>query len=220
MESHKPVGAMVDAPKRHPVLLLLAFVTLAIVVAGAFYLGLQKTAILEEQKRLDVDVASLKDEIRSLKSQNIEAAQLAQEWLASVEKDEIQWSQVITRIESLLPVDNLTLKPTIKILSYSGSAGGKLSLNAQTYEAPIEPFGDVSQLLSVFNGSSFFSNAYVPSVTRGETNSGNKVLSFVMNLNYDESKAARMASSQAGTVPTSTDASSTQQTTGTPKISR
>jgi hypothetical protein len=75
MESHTPVASMVDGPRRHPTLLLISFLTLVIVVAGAFYLGLQKSAITEEQKSLDADISSLNGEILSLQSQNIEAAQ-------------------------------------------------------------------------------------------------------------------------------------------------
>jgi len=38
----------------------------------------------------------------------------------------------------------------------------------------------------VFNESSFFSDGYVPSITRGESDVGEKVASFIFNVTYNE----------------------------------
>jgi len=193
MESHKPLSSAAEPPKKSPLFLILAILSLVAAVAAAFYLGLQKSAIEEEQKRLTADITSLQDEITALEGQKIEAAQLARQWLDEVKKDEILWSRVITRIQSLLPVDPATQIPKIKVLSYSGSQAGKLILNAQTVEAQIEPYEYVAELISIFNGSSYFADAYVPAITRGETDQGNRFLSFVLNFSYrqgEEEKAA------------------------------
>jgi len=189
METHKPVSAMIDAPKTSPLMLVLAVVSLAVVAAAAFYLGLQKTAIQDEQKRIDADMTSLQQEIDSLKSQNVEAAQLAGKFLESLKSQEILWSSVINRVNTLLPVD-AQQKPKINILSYSGSEEGKITLNTQTEPQQIEPFENVAEMVAVFNTSSYFKNAYVPAITRGETDDGKKFLSFVFNVTYHEEQLA------------------------------
>jgi len=194
MESHKTVQTASSLPGRSPILLILAVFSVAAAVAGAFYLGLQKSAIAEEQKVLDSDIVSLQAEITELEGQKIQAAQLAQQWLEEVKTGEILWSRVITRIQSLLPVDSATQTPKIRVLSYSGSQGGMLMLNAQTAEAQLEPYEYVSELLSVFNGSSYFTEAIIPSITRGETDQGMKFLSFTLNFNYLPEEAAVAAS--------------------------
>lgn len=182
MESHKPMPAAVEPPRRSPLLLIFAVLALVAAIAAAFYLGLQKSAIQEEQKTITADISSLQTEITDLEGQNLEAAQLAQQWLAEISKGEILWSGVITRIKALMPVDPITQKQKIKILSYSGSESGKLLLNAETVEAQLAPYEYVSELLSVFNNNSYFEDAYIPSITQGETDQGLKLLSFVMDF--------------------------------------
>ncbi len=189
MESHKPVSNMIDAPQKRPLILISALLSIAILVASAFYLGLQKSAIGDEQKRIDADIVSLNTEIEILQSQNIEAAQLAQQFIESLKGQEILWSRVINRINTLLPVD-AQQNPKIKILSYSGSQAGNITLNAQTQPAQIEPYEDVAEMVAVFNGSSYFEGAYVPTISRGENDAGQKFLSFIFNLTYHEEEPA------------------------------
>jgi len=196
METHKPVSAMIDAPKTSPLMLVLAVLSLTVVAAAAFYLGLQKTAIQDEQKRLDADATSLQQEIDILKSQNIEAAQIAGQFLESLKSQEILWSGVITKINTLLPVDEQQ-KPKINILSYSGSEGGKITLNTQTEPQQIEPFENVAEIVAVFNASSYFENAFVPAITRGENDDGTKFLSFVLNVAYHEEEPVVTAADSA-----------------------
>lgn len=182
-------STMVGVPRRSPLLLPAAVASVALVVALAFYLGLQKTAIIDEQKRLETELVALNTEISALESQKVQAAQLAQQWLEALEQEEIRWSTVINRIQGLAPFDQLTSQPKVRFLSYSGGQGGRISLNAQSRATRQEPFADVAELITVFNASSFFSNAYVSSITRGETESGEKILSFLFNLNYQDANS-------------------------------
>lgn len=220
MATTRTVSSMVDAPHRSPLLFLAAIVSVILMGAGAFYLGLQKSAITEEQKKLDDEIATLHTEIAGLESQKIEAAQLAQQWLESIEREEILWSKVFTRIQALIPLDTLTSEQKIKFSSYSGSQGGKISLNAQTRAAQQDPFADVSELISVFNTSSFFSGAYVPSITRGETETGDKILSFLFNMTYQEEEPEVLANPTPPLVsPTPTSPSATPPSVVTPSTS-
>lgn len=207
MEIKKPISSVVEAQKSRPVLFIFSILLLAGLVAFAFYLSFARTAIQDQQKQLDDQIVSLSSQITALKSQNIEGQQYAQQWLADLQKTEIRWSKVIKTIQDLLPVDPLTQASRVQFLSYSGSAGGKLTLNAQTTAGSADPFGDVSTLLNVFNNSSYFKDAYVPSVSHGVSQSGQDLLSFVFNVTYQE----QLPAVGVQTLPTV----STQQTTGT-----
>lgn len=186
MEIKKPVSEVVETPKNRPVLFIFSMILLVGLVASALYLSFAKSAIEEQQKQLDDEIGSLSNEIALLKAQNVEGAQFAKEWLDQLEKTEVRWSQVIKTVQDLLPVEPLTQRPRVQFLSYSGSTGGKLTLNAQTLTGSADPFSDVSTLLNVFNNSAFFKDAYVPSVSHGISQTGQDLLSFVFNVTYEE----------------------------------
>jgi hypothetical protein len=156
---------------------------------------LQKSAIQDEQKRLDTDIASIQTEITALQSQKVELAQSAQNFLDQIKSQEILWSEVITKVQSLIPLDALTQTPKINVLSYSGSQDGSIMLNTTTAEAQIEPWESVAEMISAFNNSSFFTNAIVPGITRGETDQGKKILSFMISMTYNEEKPQDVSSS-------------------------
>jgi len=186
MEIKKPVSEVVETQKNRPVLFIFSMILLVGLVASALYLSFAKSAIEEQQNQLDDEIASSTNEIALLKSQNVEGAQFASEWLDQLEKTEVRWSQVIKTVQDLLPVESLTQTPRVQFLSYSGSAGGKLTMNAQTSVGSADPFGDVSTLLNVFNNSAFFKDAYIPSVSHGISQTGQDLLSFVFNVTYEE----------------------------------
>jgi hypothetical protein len=195
METHKPLPASHGMPKKSPFFLILAVISLVAVVAFAFYLHLQKTAIEEQKKIIEAEMVSIQAETDALKEQRLEATQIAQQWLDEVEAEEILWSRVITRIDSLLPVDTVTEEPRINVVSYSGGSGGKISLNATTGAAQTEPYEHVAELLAAFNSSTDFMDAVIPAVTKGETEDGQKFLSFSMSFAFNnESGTAIQAS--------------------------
>lgn len=186
MTEDKIVSSVVEGPKSKSLLMILAGLSVVIVVVLALYLGLQKSTLVEEQARLQGEIDSLQGEILSLEGQKVEAAQLAQEWIDLLDEEEIRWSLVLSQVQSLIPFDTVTNKDKIQFLSYSGSENGRITMNAQTRELRTEPFPDVAELIEVFNDSSFFSDARVPSITRGETNEGGKVGSFVFYATYHD----------------------------------
>jgi hypothetical protein len=186
MEIKKSVSSVVETQKNRPLLFIFSIVLLVGLVASALYLSFAKTAIQDQQKQLDDQIVQLNTQIDQLKAQNVEGQQFAQQWLAQLEKSEIRWSKVIKTLQDLLPVDPLTQKPRVQFLSYSGSTGGKLTLNSQTPAGSADPFGDVSILLNVFNNSAYFKDAYIPSVSHGVSQTGQDLLSFVFNVTYEE----------------------------------
>ncbi len=151
--------------------------------AAALYLSFQKSAITDQQKLVDTEILDLNNQIVDLKDQKIEAAQASQEWLRDIEKDEIRWSSILKGLKELIPADS-TGQPTIHFLSYSGAAGGKLTLNAETLPSAQPPFEDITQLVDVFNASGFFKTAYVPTVSRGVSETGQTILTFIFNVTY------------------------------------
>ena len=106
METHKPTSA-IEPPAKLPLLFIFSIIAVAALIAGAFYLYLQKSAIQAEQTTLDSDISSLQSEIADLQGQKVQAAQAAQGWLDQIKSQEILWSGVITRVQSLIPVDPL-----------------------------------------------------------------------------------------------------------------
>ncbi len=180
--------------RKSPLLFIVAIAALVGLILWSLYLALTKTAITGAQKQMASDIASLQKNVDILKEQKVEATQLAREWISSLDKDEIRWSGVINGLHKLVPLDVVTQKPKIQFLSYSGNRGGKLTLSAQTMEASADPFADVAELLRVFNTSSFFRDAYVPSLTRSVSQAGNTVLSFTFDVVYSEQSSVMQES--------------------------
>ncbi len=210
MEIKKPVSAVVETQKNRPMLFILSVLLLVGLVASALYLSFSKTAIAEQQKQLDDQIVQLNVQISQLKALNLEGQQFAKQWLDQLERTEIRWSKVIKTVQDLLPVDSLTQTPRVQFLSYSGSPGGKLTMTSQTLPGSADPFGDVSMLLNVYNNSSYFKDAYIPSVNHGISQSGQDLLTFVFNVSYEEQLPDVQSQSGGVAVPRS----STQQTTG------
>lgn len=171
-----------------PMSLFLAIATVILLVAFAAYLQLSKSAVTDESTRLQADIKALNDQIATLESQHVEAAQVAQTYLDQIQKSEIRWSGVLEKVAQLIPTDQ-DGKNNISFVSYSGGDGGKLTMNAQTIAAKDEPYQAVSDLISSFNSSSYFKDAYVPSLSRGEDDQGNKLLTFIFNTTYQEAVA-------------------------------
>lgn len=186
MTEDKTVSVMNEGPKSKSLLMILAGLAVVIVVVLALYLGLQKATLNEEKSRLEGEIAALNDEIASLEGQKVEAAQLAQQWLDLLEEEEVRWSVVLSQVQSLIPFDATTNRNKIEFLSYSGTEDGRITMNAKTRALRVEPFPDVAELIEVFNDSTFFSSATVPSITRAEMNDGSKVASFVFYATYQD----------------------------------
>lgn len=199
MAEDKTVSAMTGGSGGKSLILVLAGLSVVIVVVLALYLGLQRSALNEEQSRLKSEIDQLNTEIAALETQKVEAAQKAQEWLEVLEDEEVRWSSVLTEIGLLIPIDSATNQQKIEFLSYGGSEDGRITMNATTRERQAEPFGDVAELIEVFNSSSFFSDSSVPSITRGETNTGARVGSFIFNATYRDLGVDAVSDDEDGT---------------------
>jgi len=200
-----------SATARKPGIFILAVAILLLVGALTVYLFMQKSALAAKSEQLANDLRVTKNEITILESQKIEAARLSQKYLGAIQKDEILWSKVINRIRTLKPLDAETNQDKVFFSSYNGSQGGKIAVNAVSRPTMENPYADVADLVRTFNKSSDFKDAYVPSITMGENDSGQKTTSFTLNMTYEENYS----------VDTSDDTSFTDgDGTSQPKISR
>ena len=192
-----------------PMSLFLAIATLILLVAFTAYVQLSKSAVNDETVRLQADIKSLNDQIADLESKHVEAAQVAQNYLDQIKKDEIRWSGVLEKVAQLVPAD-ANGQNQVNFVSYSGGEGGKLTMNAQTIAAKDEPYQVVADLISAFNTSPYFTSAYVPSLSRGEDDQGNKLLTFIFNTTYQENTP--VADTTAGMSTTDASASGSSST--------
>lgn len=213
MEITKPVSHEsheAETPKNRPVLFIVSLLLFVGLAASAVYLSFAKSAIQDQQKQLDDQIVTVNAQVAQLKAQNVEGQQYAKQWLAQLEKSEVRWSRVIKTLQDLMPVDTLTQKPRIQFLSYSGSVGGKLTLSSQTAAGSVDPYGDVSTILNVFNNSAFFKDAYIPSVSHALSQTGQDLLTFVFNVTYQEQLPDVQSSINGQVLPSG----STQQVSG------
>lgn len=163
---------------------ILAIVLVGLVVLGAF-LFFDKGNVLNKTNQLDKDIVDLNAQIATYKDQKVEVSRNAQETLDKIKENEIRWSEVIADVNTLMPAD-ASGQRKVQVISYSGSEQGRIALNMVTEPAGVPPFDSVSALLSTFNNSVFFKNAYVPSISKGQTETGESTLSFVLNLSYQK----------------------------------
>jgi hypothetical protein len=194
VEAQKTVTQMVESRRGSSLLFVLSIFVFFIMVGFSIFLNLQKTALSEEQDRIRIEISGLNNEILSLQAQNLEGASIAQDWLSEIKNQEIRWSSVIDEIWTLLPKDEKTAASIVKILSYNGAQGGKINLSVETNGERVGTFANVAKLIAAFNANPRFDKALVPSISRGEDDLGNIVLSFGLNVNYAVEKISAVTS--------------------------
>jgi hypothetical protein len=163
---------------------ILMIVLIGLVIAGTFF-SFDKGSIMNRTVELEKETANLKVQIDNIKGQKVEVSKNASEALEKIKVAEIRWSEVIAEVNKLLPRD-ASGNRKVEVISYSGSDQGRVALNVVTQPAGIPPFDLVSGLIATFNNSVFFKDVYVPSISKGQTESGESTLSFVLNLAYEK----------------------------------
>lgn len=163
-------------------------VLLAAVIGLAVFGGLfnfQKGQIITNTTELEKQTADLNLEIETYRDNKVAVSKLATDALKQIEADEVRWSEVIAEAKKLIPTD-ASGDPKVKILSYSGSGSGRVVLNVVTEPTSLPAFNDVAGLIASFNNSVFFRDVYVPSIAKGQTESGETTLSFILNMDYEK----------------------------------
>jgi hypothetical protein len=190
---------------------ILLIVLIGLAVFGTF-LFFDKGNVMAHTNQLEKDIADLNTQIATFKDQKVEVSKNAQDTLGTISQNEIRWSEVISEVNKLLPTD-ASGQRTVQVISYSGSELGRIALNMVTQPAGLPPFDSVSALIATFNNSVFFKDAYVPSISKGQTDTGESTLSFVLNLSYQKPETGT-ADMNLGLAPVKVPVA----TGGTPKI--
>lgn len=170
--------------KGSPVNLVLGFLLLGLIFYGVF-LNYDQGNISNRTLDLETQAKDLQAQIDLIKDNKVEVSQNASEALKNIQDEEILWSDVITKVNTLLPMD-ASGNRSVKVLSYSGSGQGRIAVNMVTLPQALPPFSDVAQLIATFNNSVFFKDVYVPAISKGSDDSGRTMLSFVLNMDYEK----------------------------------
>lgn len=182
MESTNNTEKHVQVKKVSVAVIVLIILIIGATVTGTLYF-FQKSRVQAEIAGLDKAMAVTNQQIADFNGSNVQGSTNAAQALKQINSEAIVWSNVITEVNRLLPVDSAG-KKRIEVLSYSGSGAGRVILNTVTAASALPPFDDVAQLISIFNNSVYFRNVYVPSISRGQTADGGTTLSFVLNMDY------------------------------------
>jgi hypothetical protein len=164
---------------------MLLILLLIIAVGGSAFLSFDKGRMVAKTSELETEISGVKSQIDGLKENKVEVSKNAAEALAEIEDDELIWSDVIQKVDALVPSD-VAGRPKLNILSYSGATDGRIALSMITNPSILPPYADVSQLLATYNRDLFFKDAYIPSIGKSTNENGETTLSFVFNLTYEE----------------------------------
>jgi hypothetical protein len=200
--------------KGGPMNYVLFFLVLGMVLYGVF-LSFDKGRILANTTDLEKQTRDLQAQIDTIKSNKVEVSKNASDALTAIETDEIRWSEVISEVEKLLPLDS-SGRRDVEIMSYSGSGQGKITLSMVTQPVALPPYDKVARIISAFNSSVFFKDAYVPSISKGTDETGAVSLSFMLNTDYQKPETG----SESLQVTATGESGNVAATANTPKIPR
>jgi len=163
---------------------ILLFLLIGTILYGVF-LSFDKGQVLASTADLEKQTKDIQTQIDTIKANKVEVSQNAVDALKTIESGETRWSEVITEVQKLLPLDAQG-QPQLNVVSYAGSADGKITLNMVTRPSAQPPFSDVARIIAIFNSSVFFTEAYVPSIAKSSDESGQVTLSFLLNTSYQK----------------------------------
>lgn len=172
--------------KKGSFLLWIGIAALAVVLAYTGYLFWQSSAKASELKVLEKSISDYNNQVLQNDHKQVLKAINAKKTLNSLVADLIEWSKVIKKIRSTIPLKKGI--PLVEVLSYNSSNEGSFSISVKTVAGRSEPYLDVADLIQAFNESGNFKNAFVPSISAGEDEEGSLILTFVMTVDYVEEK--------------------------------
>lgn len=166
-------------------LLVAGIVVLALVIGYTAFLHIQKLNIDEDKAIVEADITKMNKQILKYESQDLLGAINAKETLSSFEGNLIKWSGIISKVRKTIP-KNEDGEALVEILSYSGSAGRKISMNVRTLPGSADSYFDVAEVIEVFDDSPFFYDSFVPSISASKNEEGQEALTFLLTTTYVE----------------------------------
>ena len=125
-----------------------------------------------EMEDLNKEVGRLEESVEEFKQAQVQGVYLAQQAALELAKKESFWSDFFTVLKRETPSG-------VRILSYSGSEGGKISISATA-----ETFDQLASMIKNLNSALEFKDVFVASVSKGTSGEGRTVLSFPISLEY------------------------------------
>jgi hypothetical protein len=172
--------------KKIPFLLIIAFLLVFGVALAYGYYYSQNNVVNQQINDVETEIASVRNQLNELRDSEIVAAQNGIRALETISEDEVVWSEVLSVLLRIVPLEVEERGKLVNFTSYSGSEGGQLSFNSQTNPSTNvkRQLEAVSTIIRTFNESQVFTDAYVPSISKSVTEDEESVLSFIFNVNY------------------------------------
>jgi len=164
-------------------LMKIAVLCLIILAGYTGYKYYQKTKFDSDLKKIVLTLNETKKQAMTLDIDKVIGSMSAKQTVESLETNTLKWSKVLKDISLTLPLDKRG-NAVVEITSYSGSSGSDLSLNVKTRQDSDNPYTDVQKLIRSFDESNLFSDTFIPSISMGLDEKGNKILSFMLSTKY------------------------------------
>lgn len=193
MNNDTPTAAV--GRKKSPLITIIGVLSVIGVIAFGAYNFVEKGKLNQEIATIESETAALNSQLSEVNTAELQRAQTAQNILDVIESTEITWSDVISRIQDLTPVDE-DGDQKILFSSYSGGGEGNVTLSATSRpdrgsETATLAFNDIAELIKIFNESNIFINGFVPSIAKGLTDEGDVILSFSFSAEYSPTRQKR-----------------------------
>lgn len=157
--------------KRFSFLHLLSFTLFLCMVLYGGYVFMSEARLNAEIANIDNQIANLEEQVVSLEAQNLDEVTVARKIMTNVEDSEIVWSEVISDLLAVTPMD-------IYYVSYAGNEDGTLTINGLG-----DTYASVSGLISALLGEKSFTDVFVSSTAMSSSDSG-EVATFSLNFSY------------------------------------
>ena len=176
-------GSDNEASSSKLLFVVMGFILAAMVVYSG-YLGVTQYLTAHEAEALSSETTQIQQQVVTLQQGKVSALQHAKIVLDTIDAERVMWSKIIRDTLTLVPRDPKTSSALIEFVSYSGSSDGHLVLNGKTSGDPTAAYENIAQLVSIFNQSTLFRDAFVPTISKNVNEQGQTVLTFVLNLTY------------------------------------
>ncbi|MBD3330555.1 hypothetical protein GF354_03415 [Candidatus Peregrinibacteria bacterium] len=166
--------------KGNSLLFLLGIFLLILTVAFTGFKFWQKSSLEKDLVALESKIKSAEKTLDEADAQNVQGLIAAKRTLNQMKEEEVNWSEVLKEIRRTLPT-NLD----IDIVSYAGTGGNEISLNATTPASRTSPYSKIADFIKAFDSSERFSDSFVPSIASGIDPEGEEILSFSFSTKFE-----------------------------------
>lgn len=157
--------------RRFSFLHLVSFVVFLCMVVYGGYVFMSKSGLDADIADTDSQIADLEEQISSLEAQSLDEVTIAQKVINSVEGSEIVWSDVVSGLLAVTPLD-------IYYVSYAGNEDGSVTINGLG-----DTYISISGLIDAISEENSFADVFVPSTALSASETG-EMATFSLNFSY------------------------------------